>query len=279
MKILLWLFISAIVFIAPFAQAKKDANILRGGSGFLFPDNSGFANSAQFPNAGQTALGNGSAAQIDYARMNSGSSVVTQDLTGSFTWGNRKFGLGAFGTRSGTKLDKSASSTDSAGGVLGLAIAKDRLTLGVGYSRSIDQGQNNDGVLSGSFTLNGNKGMGPTIGVGASTTVNAIKNLIAAIAGLGYAFKGSNSIEANFQLPDVNKTGNWTASALFSLGTHAVYLSGGYNYVKTTSSFSHVAQGRLGFVPAHWCDFSVHAIHTVKKGNNPLWGGSFRVLF
>lgn len=278
MKGSLWLFISVIVFMAPFAQAKKDANILRGGFGFLFPDNSGFANSAQFPNAGQTALGKGSTAQVDYERINSGS-VVTQDLTGSFTWGNGKFGLGAFGSRSGTKLDKSANSTDSAGGVLGLAIAKDRLTLGVGYSRSIDQGQSNDGALSGSFTLNGNKGMGPTIGVGASTTVNATKNLIAAIAGLGYAFKGSNSIEANVQLPDVNKTGNWTAAALFSLGTHAVYLAGGYNYVKTTSGFNHVAQGRLGFVPAHWFDFSVHATHTVKKGNNPLWGGSFRVLF
>ena len=139
--------------------------------------------------------------------------------------------------------------------------------------------QTSDGILTGSFTLNGNKGVGPAIGAGAYTSVNATTNAIGVIGAIGYGFKHNCNLEASFAFPDIDKTQRWLGSAAITLGTRVLYLGGAYYYNKIQNGFSHNGAARLGVKLTHWFDASLHALHTFKDVSNPIWGGTVRVNF
>ncbi len=284
MKSIRWFPIFLMTFCL-LSEAKKDGGMAMGGFGFLHPDNNGFANShqgsstaLQFANSGYVALGNGSTAEIYYDRSDDAGSTNYTSLTPSFTWANGTVGMGVYAKRAGTSFE-AAKSTDSVGGILGLGLWKGRVSAGVGYMRSIDNKQSSDGILTGSFALNGNKGIGPAIGAGAYTTVNAAKNTVGAIGAIGYGFKHNCNVEGSFELPNIDKTQSWVGSTALTIGTRVVYIGGAYYYNKTQSSFSHNGAARLGVRIAHWLDASVHGLHTFKDGNDPVWGGTVRANF
>jgi len=88
-----------------------------------------FEDANDFTNPAQIALAHGAAIEGYYTRQNPSGA---QSVTPSFVWGNGKVGLGAYGTRSGTNLGSASQSMDSIGGELGVALAQDHLTMGVG---------------------------------------------------------------------------------------------------------------------------------------------------
>lgn len=252
----------------------KPSSVSRGGAGFLFTDKNSFSN------PGQVAIGKGTALEMKYERQDRNGANLSQSATTSVAFGNGVFGIGAFGTRSGTELSKSANSTDSAGAELGVALAKEKLTAGVGYSRSIDSAQADNGALTGTLSMNPSKERGVAFGAGGSTTLGRTTNVVSAIAALGYSFKANNSFEGTFELPDVKKTKTYTGSAFVTLGGPKVYFGSGYSYVKVENANAvHQVQGRLGFVVANYVDFSAFATQTLQSGQTPLWGGSLRASF
>jgi hypothetical protein len=249
------------------AHADKSTKIIRGGLGFLFPDNNSFSNPGQFP------LSYGMAFETGYSRVN-GSSA--QALTPSFVYGNGQLGVGAFYSRSGMDLGSSASNAVGAG--LGVSFLKDKLTMGVSYSRSLEAVRINDGTLSVTANLNGPQRTGPSVGVGFGTTINATgTNTRTGTLGLGYSFHSNQSIEAGLTLNDLQNTADYSPYFAGTYGSQYMYLGASYTYVKTSAD--HVAAGRLGFILGRYIDISALASYVLETGGASTYGATLRASF
>lgn len=271
-------FVVCGMLLAGTASAKSGSMIMRGGLGFLYADHNEVTS-----NPAHISLDNGTALEVSYVRQKSTTSDVNaQALTPSIAFGNGTVGLGAFASRASTDISTASVSTDSAGAAGGLSFAKQRLSLGAGYRRVITADPTNSGVITGSFTYNGMNRMGPSIGLGTNYTLNkSSDNTMSAIAALGYAFKDpNNNIEATFEFPDVKTTSSYIISGYFTLMAKMFYFSGGYNYIKDTSTDPHQVQGRVGVVLGTMVDISGIIIHRfIAGGSNPLFGGALRASF
>jgi hypothetical protein len=264
MKRSLWLFCGAMALCGA-SQAASKTDILRGGLGFLFPDHNSFSNPGQF------SISHGMAMEADYSREDS---TQLQNLTPSLVYGNGKVGLGAFGSRTGTNLTAKNGSLDVIGAGAGVALAKERLTLGVGYDRVISSSPQNDGNLRVEATLNGPQRKGPAFGVEATTTLGST-HIAGVTAAAGYSFRSNVSIEAVFKNYDTRQFKNSTLSGFVNWADNMFYLGAGYTYLNLNSL--NEIEGRLGVMLGRFVDVSVFAAKVFK--GELSYGGSLRASF
>lgn len=258
-----------LVCLVPTNSFAKKTHILRGGFGFLFPDHNSFANPGQF------AITHGAAFEASYSQASIGS---VKGLNSSFVLGKGKWGMGVFGSRVGTAIDSPATSADVVGGGIGFSILKERMTLGVSYVRSIDVAQTSDGAASVSLTMNGPKRMGPTIGLGATTSLNAAGgDQQSGVIGFGYTFKSNVNLEANYNQNNFRNTDDFTASGFVNYGAKYFYFGAGYSYLNVAGD--HQIKGRIGFLLGRFVDFSVFADQTLESGGALTYGVSLRASF
>jgi hypothetical protein len=242
--------------------AASGSGLERGGLGLLFPDH----NSAVYTNPGNMASSHGFGIEALYS--NAGGS---QTALPSMVYGNGKFGIGAFGQRRGTDLMSMPLTTDTAGGALAVSLLKDRITLGAGYSTTLESVMT--GTLEASLTLRPANRQGVSIGV-VYNRILVGGSTHGASAGIGYSFMSNKSLEANMTIADLSNFNNFTASFFFNTMKSIVYLGAGYTLTKG-ASISHGASGRLGFNLGSSIDLS--ALGTYNFGGSITWGGSFRV--
>ncbi len=250
------------------AHADKSTKIIRGGLGFLFPDNNSFANPGQFP------LSYGMAFETGYTKVNGSSN---QALTPSFVYGNGQLGLGAFYSRSGTDLGSNATSSVGAG--VGMSFMKDKLTVGASYSRSLETLRTNDGALGATVNLNGPQRMGPSLGVGFGTTLGATSgtNTKSGNIGVGYSFRSNQSIEGGVLFNDLSNTADMSPYFAGTYGSQYAYLGGSYTYLKTAGD--HQVGGRLGVILGRYLDISALATYVLKTGGAASYGATVRASF
>lgn len=259
----------ALVCIPMMSYAKGNSMMLRGGYGFLYPDGNSFVN------GGQMALTSGLGIEALYARRNINPKLEV--LTPSMVWGNGKFGMGAFVTRTGSVLTGNSNLySDSAGAALGLALAQGRVTIGGEAERSISRGQTNDGTVNASINLNGNKRMGFSAGVGAGTTLNqAGGNVKTGTASIGWGFTSLSSISAEYKITDFRDPKyKHELSGYLNLATPSIYFGAGYTHIKIIDASQ--LKGRLGYVFGSF-DLSVHCQKILLTGQEPIYGGSLRL--
>ncbi len=242
------------------------STINRGGLGFLFPDNNSFSNPGQFADS------RGFAVEGVYGRTTA--TTPTQSLTPSMVFGNGSFGMGAYGSRSGTELLTTAGVTDTIGAGLGISLFKGRATFGAKYDKVL--GSANNGTVSGTFTLNPAGAKGMAIGVGYTRDITAGTNAVS--AGLGYSFMGNNNIEVDISFPSISALGTFNLGAYFTMMKSMIYLSGGY-LMQNSGTMIHGATGRLGFLLGQQVDFSATGTYFFVTGSTISYGGSFRVAF
>jgi hypothetical protein len=259
-------FLALILSTLGFAE-KGGPMMPHGGLGFLFPD----AN--EFINPGQLALNKGFAMQGEYTRVNDSQS---QEITPSAVFGTGKFGIGAFADRINTNLTSSTGATDRMGGALGIAVAQQRLTFGVGYDRETSVGQVDDGNLGVSANYIGKERKGFSLGAKAGTTVNALIRNRHAIFGVGYGFTSATSLELVYILNNLERTSDYAYGAAFNLGNRHFYFSAAYTYFKIPALG--LAATRLG-VNLGPIDISGHVEKFLDKSYQYSYGGSFRVSF
>lgn len=264
------LLIGLMILVPSICQGAKAATgILRGGYGFLFPDHNSFLN------PGQMAISYGAAFETSYERADL---TDGQSVTPSFVFGTGTFGLGAYANRLGTQLEDGATSVDSVGGGLGVALFKSRLTLGAAYARSIDAYQMSDGTGWVTVTYNGPQRKGPAIGVAATTTVNlAGGDHQGALAAIGYSFRSNRSLEVVARLNDIRDTDSYVGGAYGTFGMDFLYVAGGYEYTNLTAQ--HRAAARLGFIIGRFIDISAFGTRVLTKVGETTYGGSLRASF
>lgn len=256
----------AAAFSLP-AYADKSTKIIRGGLGFLFPDNNSFVNPGQFP------LSYGMAIEAGYGRVNGTSD---QSLTPSFVYGNGQLGLGVSYSRSGTDLG--STSTSSLGAGLGMSFLKDKLTVGASYTRSLETPRTDDGTLGFTANLNGPQRMGPSLGVGFGTTLGATSaNVQTGTLGVGYSFRSNQSIEGGLTFNNLSDTSDFNPFFAGTFGSQYVYLGGSYTYLKTSTD--HKVGGRLGFILGRYIDLSATATYVLKTGGAATYGATVRASF
>ena len=257
-----------LLFPVTQAHSRGRTMIQRGGLGFLFPDHNSFSNPGQF------AISHGAAFESIYSTDEQGD---VQNLAPSFVMGKGRWGLGAFASRTG-KVDDPARSLDSVGGALGISFLKERLTLGASYTRSIDVGQTSDGTASITTTLNGPKRMGPSVGIGLSSSVNrAERDIRSATLGFGYSFKTNINLELNYTAVDLDNTANYVGAFYLNWGAKWMYVGVGDRYYNSLKV--HEASGRLGFILGHYIDLSVFGNYKLETDGETSYGASLRASF
>ncbi len=243
--------------------------ILRGGWGFLFPDHNSFVNPGQF------AVSHGMAFEANYFREQNGSS---QAITPSLVYGGNHFGLGAYATRAGGDLLRDGGSSDSAGIGLGFSFAKERLTLGLGYDRSVRPSPTNDGAVKATLTLNPPQRRGVSLGFGMSTVLNrGGGSTQSGVFGVGYQFNTHASLEANLELVNLSTLNDWGVGSFFNIGSQEVYLSVGHRYQHLATTHHGVV--RLGFILGSSVDLSGYASAPLVQGAELGYGVTLRAMF
>jgi len=271
-----WLLLLTLAF-APLAANAADMGMMRGGFGFLYPDNNGVSSDGSgdnFTNSSMLASSMGTAIQAEYLNEGSGLKSVAPSLV----YGNGKFGLGVFGARGGSDLTTSGQYTDEVGVGLGVGLIKDHLNFGVGYSRVISGNQTNSGDVQADLTLMGGKDKGASVGVGVNTTLGQKvgSNVMGGTAGVGYSFKKGTSVEANIHFNDVNNTSDYDLDAFFNLSSQMVYFSAGAGYMALPKWTD--AEARLGFVLGKNFDLSGMVRKIFATGTDLQYGASLRVM-
>jgi len=254
------------------SQAGGKSTLSRGGLGFLFPDHNSFINPGQF------ALDQGGAFQAGYDTASVlGFTVVS--VTPSFVWGNGgRFGFGVYGNRAGISLTDSTGYTDSVGAGMGVALVKEKLTLGLRGIRDLSTGATSDGTVGASLNLNGSKRNGFTAGVGVQTTLNqAVAETRVATAALGYGFKSTSAVEAVATLNNIDDTNDWSMAGYLNLSGQMFYFSGGASYGNLLQNTS--VEGRAGFVLGNRFDVSAKVVYPLETGGIPVYGGTARLAF
>lgn len=259
-----------LILVAAFslsAHADKSTKIIRGGQGFLFPDNNSFTNPGQFP------LSYGMAFETGYTKVNGTSD---QQLTPSFVYGNGQLGLGAFYARSGTDLGSNATSAIGAGA--GVSFLKNKLTFGASYTRSLETIRTDDGTLGFTANLNGPQRMGPSLGVGFGTTLGSTTtNTQTGNVAVGYSFRSNQSIEGGLKFNNLSDTSDFDPFFAGTFGSQYVYFGTSYTYLKATTE--HQVGGRLGFILGRYIDVSAMATYVLKTGGAASYGATVRASF
>ncbi len=245
-----------------FAAPPSNGNL--GGLGFLFADPNNFYNS------GDVALTKGTAVQGTYVSHGTPDVKYAQAAT-SYSTGAAGFGI--YGARQGSKLTDSALSTDLIGGKLGILVGKN-VSVGVGYDRSIDGYQEDDGVLRGSLTLHPtNKGF--AIGGGGSTTFNADVDIRTVYGGIGYLFSPKFSVEADVSCNDIDVSSDLTFSGFINFKASQFYGSLGGSYYKLTQLKQ--AKFRFGIMLSQKLDVSFIAGKYTESAYDPYFGATLRI--
>lgn len=271
MKQLFTLIFCAALLVPVLAQARGSmGTISRGGLGFLFPDGSSLAN------PGQVALDHGVAVQLE-AGIVSGTTEDIEDL--SVVYGNGNFGLGIEANDVGLNtLTNPTSGIQTVTAAMGFALAKDRLTLGAGYTRQTSGTISNNGTVSASLNWNPMADKGFGIGFGAfDTLAKAGASTYGAMVSAGYAFRKNNSFEVFVKQNAFDGTSNQAGGIALTLGSQFIYfgLLGQYNRLAA----DYEAAGRLGFVLGNVFDISLFADEVVVTGAALTYGASARFVF
>lgn len=262
-----WVILSVAALMLPaVSNAKSSTNIMRGGYGFLFPDNN------LFDNPGQFAISRGIAVEASYLTNETNSAVLA---TPSVVFGTGSYGLGARVQRIGSRL---SSGTDFAQVGMGASFGKERVTLGAAFTRQVNGTRLNDGVLAATLTLNAPNRMGPSIGVGFETTIKQTgQDVRQGRFGLGYAFKGALMIEGFFRFQNLDSTSMWDLNGAVTYGSRFLYLGGLYTYDETTGKG--IVAGRLGFILGHNVDLSAQVEKRLTDNSVWIYGGTLRASF
>jgi hypothetical protein len=294
MKKIVLLSVGGLLMLTTTAHAESNHTMMRrGGLGFIYTDFN------SFNNVGEFALDRGVAVQVEgTSTLNAASSTsstqpstpggtVSTTTSGnvitaepSLVMSNGKVGFGIKDDRSGSNLTTSGNYTDVLEAGLGAALIKDRVTLGVDYSKTISGTSPDNGVIGADLTIQGANHAGAAIAFGASQELSAVTgtNLTVAKGGIGYGFKSHSSIEADVTFNNVmNNSKDYTLSAFFNTEAKVIYFSGGAQWQALSEVTS--ALGRLGFVLGKYVDFSVVGSFPFASGSNPTLGGTFRVAF
>lgn len=271
MKLLHWLFVCGLLTLAVPSHAAQQMPISRGGLGFLFSDHNSFENPGNF------ADDKGTGVQASYSiQQQANGQPAEQDFTPSVVYGGTDWGFGVFGQRAGTDLLSDNNKTDSVGAGLGVGMFKDRLTIGVEGSRSIDTNQTNNGVVGGSITWNGMKREGFAIGGAAYTTLDQVGGDVQnGMAAIGWGFE-MTKLEAIATFNNFNNLNDWDMGGALTFEGRVFYFSALYNYLMLSNE-SQLA-GRLGFVIGKF-DASVFVQNTFVTGSNPEYGATVRIAF
>ncbi|MBI4403533.1 MAG: hypothetical protein HY537_05200 [Deltaproteobacteria bacterium] len=272
-----FLWVCVLVIASSAAFGAKNTMMRRGGVGFLFLDHNNLG-----ANPGHLAQDVGTGIEIGYTRQKVGTTDSTaQTLTTSVAYGNGNLGIGVFGNRASTDLTKGDLSADTVGAALGGSFAKQQLTVGASYQRTISSGTTNNGAFLGSLVYSGAGGTGIAIGAQADLTLaKAGSNTVGATGAIGYAFKDRlSSVEATFNFPDVNRTSEYIGSGYLNVGYKIMYFGGGYNYIKTSATGVSQAQGRVGVLLGSYVDLSAVAQYQFVSGSTLAYGGTLRASF
>lgn len=269
MKRTLSLLATALLLVSvPALGADKSTKIIRGGLGFLYPDHNSFTNPGQFP------LSYGMAFEAGYTRVNAS---TTQALTPSLVYGNGKVGLGAFYQRAGAGLT-GAGSTNAVGAGFGVALLKNKLTFGAGYSTSLSTGRTDDGTVQLTANLNGPQRQGPSLGLGVTSTINStIGQRQTATLGVGYSFRSNNSLEGGVKFNRLSTLGDYSPFLAGTLGTQFLYV--GANYLYGVLAKTHTVSARVGFIFGRYVDVSALATRVMTTGGATSYGASLRASF
>jgi hypothetical protein len=294
MKKIVLLSVGGLLLLTTAAHAENRNMMRRGGLGFIYTDFN------SFNNVGEFALDKGVAAQIEGMTTLSSTSSTTSTspsspggnastttssgntLTAepSLVMSNGKVGFGIKDDRVGTNLTTSGNYSDVIEAGLGAALIKDRVTLGVDYSKTISGSVPDNGVVGADLTIQGAGRTGAAIAFGGSQELSAVSgtNLTTAKGAIGYGFRNRTSIEADIVFNNVmNNSKDYTLSGFFTTEARVIYFSGGVQYQALSAVTS--VLGRLGFVLGKYVDFSVIGSFPFASGNNPTLGGTFRVVF
>lgn len=267
MKRLSWMSVCMFALICASGHAEKRMALTRGGLGFLFADHNSFAN------AGNFALDKGTAAEVSYGQFKNVPIVAAQP---SFVYGSGKVGFGLYGQRIATSLSDT-NAIDSVGGGLGVTLAKDRVTLGVYGSRSLATTPTSDGTVGATFTLNGNKRVGFSLGGAVDTTLNATNgDTKSGRAAIGWGFNTNTSIEAVATLNDIENTEDVNLAGYLNWSGQMFYFSGGVIYNKLLQTTS--VAGRAGLAFGRF-DVSGFTTMATESGGEMFYGGSARLAF
>lgn len=268
MKLGFYIGMLGVLAFSSVSFAGGKANLSRGGLGFLFPDHNSFSN------PGQTALDKGLGIEGSYSMTPDTSGVSASP---SFVYSTGKFGIGAYAQRAGLSLTDDGMFADIVGGAVGMALLKDKVTIGIGGGRVISDGATSDGTVGATLTYNGNKRMGFTLGAGVTTTLNqTVAETRTATAAVGYGFKSGSSVEVFAKFNDFDDFSNYTVNGYLNLTGKMFYLSAGGNYdmlLKTSN-----ALGRLGVVLGS-VDVSGTITYPTEAGGAMTYGGTARIGF
>jgi hypothetical protein len=273
MKLLHLLFVCGLLTLAVPSQAAQQMPISRGGLGFLYADHNSFSNPGNFADDRGTGI------QAEYSvQQQASGEPMEQTFIPSAVYGGTDWGFGIFGQRAGTNLLDSSTKTDTIGAGLGVGMFKDRLTIGVSGSRDIDVSQNNNGVVGGSITWNGNglKREGLALGGAVFTTLDqAGGDVQNAVAAIGWGFE-MTKIEAIATFNNLSDMSDWNLGAALTFEGKVFYFSALYNYLMLSKDSQ--LGGRLGIVIGKF-DISALVSNTFNSTSNLSYGATVRIAF
>lgn len=270
-KLFLLVSFAALFFAIPSFAASS--MISRGGFGFLFPDHNSLVN------PGQTALDHGTAIDFEYTTQ-SETGGNDQSATPSIAYGSGTFGFGVDMTRSGTSLTASGENTDTIGAGMGVALAHQKVTVGVDYSRQIDGTVTDQGTVGGTLTYNsqGDKRMGFTAGVGATTVLSSTTgtDTQTGLAAIGWGFNNMTKFEVDVKFNDLSDFSDYDIGGYLTLQGNVLYAAAGFNYLALSQESE--LEGRVGVVFGK-LDINAFVDDVLNSGNGIEIGGALRIAF
>jgi hypothetical protein len=265
-SLLVLLVLSGIGFGINAHAASGGGAVMRGGLGFLFPDNNSFANPGQFVDSHATAV------EGLYSRSNVDGAAQT--ATPSIVYGNGSIGLGAYGSRQAVTL-LGTPTTDTVGAAVGFSLMKGRAVVGLKYDKTL--GSTDSGIATATLTLNPAMRKGMAIGVGytrnISTSVGSLN------AALGYSFMHNNNLEVDITFPDISALSAWNLGAYLTTMKGPAFLGAGYVMRNNGTTTSSGASARLGMMVGSMTDISITASYFFATGSPVNYGASLRMAF
>ena len=177
-----------------------------------------------------------------------------------------------------SSLTDFATSQDTLSAAMGFALAKERLTLGVGYSRVTSANPPNNGTVTGSLTWNPMADKGFGIGLGVSDGLSSAGGTASQAATVSAGYFSTRTTRSKFLsgIMTVVLTNDKTAGVAVTMGGQFVYLGllGQYN----TRAADYEAAVRLGFVLGNSFDLSLFGDKTFVTGAALTYGASARIV-
>lgn len=267
------LFLVIALPVASFAKGKS--NNVKGGIGIVFPDVNNFNNPAA------RGLTDGANLQASWQMIPS--TPAFHNANGSFAWGKKGFGFGAYFNRFSTNLLGSVGNIDMVGGNIGFDI-KESVGFGVGYAYPLFTGATTNGTVTAALSIHGKKGQGGNLTLGGTYTLQKVgAATITAFAGFGWTMKNNLMLELDAVFNSFSNFSNFTGSAYVTYSGQSVYLSLGPTYYNagllgvTTDKIQ--ADARLGFNLGSHFDISGTVSYIVRSANQLTYGATLRVGF